>query len=251
MGISNERDAVGVQAAQFTTTHWSVVLGAQQPHSAQAFEALSSLCQTYWYPLYVYVRRQGYDPHEAQDLTQEFFARFLESNSVQSVNPAKGKFRSYLLACMNHFLAKEWNRAHRQKRGGGCAIVSLNDDSAEQRYKKEPATECTPEKMFERRWALTLLDAAMSRLESECRARGRSELFDALKAFIAGDSADETYASVAARLATTEGAIKVAVHRLRARYGALLRQELSHTVSGPELVEEEIRFLFEALAVNT
>lgn len=233
--------------AHFATTHWTVVLTAQRQDSSRAFDALSQLCQTYWYPLYAYVRRRGYDAHEAQDLTQEFFARLLEKDSLGSVAREKGKFRSFLLASMNHFLAKEWNRAHRQKRGGGCVIVSLNDDSAENRYRQEPATDLAADKLFERRWAMTLLEGAMTRLRQEFHSAGKASLFDELKVFLSGGRTDEGYAGVAARVKLTEGAVKVAVHRLRKRYGEILREEIVQTVSSPEEVEEEIRYLFQVL----
>lgn len=244
---SNSDFGIHPAAGHFATTHWSLVLTAQQLDSSRAFEALSQLCRAYWYPLYAYVRRRGYDAHEAQDLTQEFFARLLEKDSLASVAREKGKFRSFLLASMNHFLAKEWNRAHRQKRGGGCVIVSLNDDSAENRYRQEPATDLAADKLFERRWAMTLLDGAMARLRQEFHAAGKAALFDELKGFISGGRTEERYAGVAARLKLSEGAVKIAVHRLRKRYGQILREEIAQTVSIPEEVEEEIRHLFQVL----
>ena len=234
-------------AAYFATTHWTVVLTAQRQDSSRAFDALSQLCQTYWYPLYAYVRRRGYDPHDAQDLTQEFFARLLEKDYLGSVAREKGKFRSFLLASMNHFLAKEWNRAHRQKRGGGCAIVSLQDDSAENRYRQEPAAGLAADQLFDRRWAMTLLESAMTRLRQESIDGGKAPLFEELKVFISGGRTEEGYAGVAARLNLSEGALKVAAHRLRKRYGEILREEIAQTVSSAEEVEEEIRYLFQVL----
>ncbi|MBI2946618.1 MAG: sigma-70 family RNA polymerase sigma factor [Verrucomicrobia bacterium] len=215
--------------------------------SSVAAGALEQLCRTYWYPLYAYVRRQGRDPHEAQDLTQEFFARLLAAKSLQLVDRSKGKFRSFLLASLNHFLAKEWNRAHRQKRGGGRVILSLDDDTAEQRYLREPADPMTADKLFERRWALTLLEGALSRLRQEFLDAGKESLFEELKFFISGGRTEEGYAGVTLRLNLTEGAVKVAVHRLRKRYGEILRAEIAQTVSSPEEVEEEIRYLFQIL----
>lgn len=234
-------------AAQFATTHWTAVLTAKQKDSSRAFAALSQLCQAYWYPLYAYVRRRGHDPDEAQDLTQEFFARLLRKDFLAAVDRDKGRFRSFLLASMNHFLAKEWNRAHRQKRGGGCVILSLNDDSAENRYLQEPATDWPADKLFERRWALTLLESAMSRLRGELASGGKAPLFEELRSFLSGDRTAEGYAGVAARLNLTEGAVKVAVHRLRKRYGEILREEIAQTVTDPAEVEEEIRCLFQAV----
>jgi RNA polymerase sigma-70 factor (ECF subfamily) len=242
-------NAVGRSSAGacFTTTHWTVVLRVQEQGSSQAFAALSQLCQTYWYPLYTYVRRRGYSSEEAQDLTQEFFTRLLEKNYLGAVAPEKGKFRSFLLASVNHFLAKEWHRAHRQKRGGGCAILSLNDDSAENRYRHEPATDLAPDKLFERRWAMTLLEAAMTRLGQEWSTAGKGPLFERLKVFISGGRAEEGYATLARHLGLSEGALKVAVHRLRKRYGQILREEIAQTVAAPEEVEEEIQFLLQVL----
>lgn len=234
-------------AAHLATTHWTLVLTAQRPDSSRAFGALSQLCRTYWYPLYAYVCRRGYDTHDAQDLTQEFFAGLLKKDFLGSVGREKGKFRSFLLASMNHFLAKEWNWANRQKPGGGGVIVSLDDDSAEHRYRQEPATDLTADKLFERRWAKTLLKGAMSRLSEEFLAAGKGSLFEELKVFISGPRTEEGYAGVALRLNLTEGAVKVAVHRLRKRYGEILRAEIAQTVSSSEEVDDEIRHLFQIL----
>ena len=248
MAFPSKNDSgVPYGAAHFATTHWTLVLTAQRPDSSLAFDALSQLCQTYWYPLYVYVRRRGYDAHDGQDLTQEFFARLLQKDFLGSVDRDKGKFRSFLLASMNHFLAKEWKRANRQKRGGGGVIVSLDDDSAEHRYRQEPATDLTADKLFERRWAMTLLEGAMSQLRQEFLDGGKRSLFEELKVFISGTRTEEGYAGVAPRVNLTEGAVKVAVHRLRKRYGEILRAEIAQTVSSPEEVEEEIRHLFQIL----
>ncbi|MBI4662606.1 MAG: sigma-70 family RNA polymerase sigma factor [Verrucomicrobia bacterium] len=222
-------------------------MAAGRADSSQGANALEQLCRTYWYPLYVYVRRQGRDPHEAQDLTREFFARLLAAKSIQFVDRSKGKFRSFLLTSMNHFLAKEWNRAHRQKRGGGRVIVSLDDDTAERRYLCEPADQLTADKLFDRRWALTVLEQAMERLKTEFTRSGKVELFEQLKASISGDPTAAPYAEVAAKCQMTEGAVKVAMHRLRKHFGELLRDEIAQTVSRPEEVEAEIRHLFEAL----
>jgi len=231
----------------FATTHWTVVLTAQQEDSSRAFEALSELCRTYWYPLYAYVRRRGHNEDDAKDLSQEFFARLLEKNYLRFVAREKGKFRSFLQASMNHFLAKEWSRANCQKRGGGCVIVSLNDDTAENQYRQEPATDVTPEKLFERQWALTSLERAMTRVRQEFVDGGKAPLFDELKACISGGRNSEGYAEVAARLEISVGAVGVAVHRLRKRYGEILRDEIAQTVSSSEEVDEEIRHLFQVL----
>ncbi len=231
----------------FVTTHWSVVLTAQRNDSTRAQAALSHLCQTYWYPLYAFVRRQGHGAHDAQDLTQEFFARLLEKNYLAVVARERGKFRSFLLASLKHFLANEWNRAQAAKRGGGQIIASLNETDAEGRYQLEPADTVTAEKIFERRWATTLLDQVVRRLRDEYVRAEKAELYDQLKHCLTVESRSAPYAELAARLNMSEGAIKVAVHRLRARYREVLRDEIAQTVSSPEEVEEELRHLFAAL----
>lgn len=231
----------------FATTHWSVVLTAQRSDSTHAHAALSSLCQTYWYPLYAFVRRQGYGAHDAQDLTQEFFARLLAKNYLAVVTREKGKFRSFLLAALKHFLANEWNRAQAAKRGGGREVISLNDTEAESRYRLEPADNTTAEKIFERRWATTLLDQVLNRLRGEYARAEKADLYEHLKGCLTVESQSAPYAELATRLNTSEGAIKVAVHRLRARYRELLRTEIAQTVSSEAEVEDELRYLFAAL----
>jgi RNA polymerase sigma factor (sigma-70 family) len=235
--------------AQFTTTHWSVVLAAGQgTASPRAAAALEKLCQAYWYPLYAYVRRRGHSPEDAQDLTQEFLARFLESAALQGVSPAKGRFRSYVLASLNHFLANAWNRAHTRKRGGHARIVSLDEGMAEERFRLEPATDLTPEKLFDRRWALALLDQALRRLEQEWTEDGKSGLFQHLRGFLAEVKGAVPYAEVARQAGISEAAARQAVHRLRRRYRDLLRREIAHTVDRPDEVEDELRHLFAAFA---
>lgn len=233
-------------SAAFATTHWSAVLGAGTD-SLAASAALEELCRTYWYPLYAYVRRRGYDTHDAQDSTQEFFARLLEKNSLSAVHPRKGKFRSFLLASMNHFLAKEWRREQTQKRGGGQPAFSLDVSAAEDRYKFEPVDALDPEKIFERRWAMTLLEQTLARLRVECSESGKADLFDELKGRLAGEKRQDRYAEIAARLNLTEAAVKKAAERLRDRYAELLRMEIAQTVSEPGDVDEELRDLFRAL----
>jgi RNA polymerase sigma-70 factor (ECF subfamily) len=234
-------------AERFATTHWSVVLEAGQNDSPKASEALSQLCRTYWYPLYAYVRRKGYPAADAQDLTQEFFARFLARNYLGGVDRQKGKFRSYLLGACEHFLAKEWRRAHTEKRGGGQTAFSFDELDAENRYLLEPANDLTPARIFDRRWATTLLEQAMTRLEEECRAENKKDLFEKLKELLEGDSAGASYAEIAPSLAMSEGALKVAVHRLRHKYGELIRAEIAQTVTSEEDVDDELRYLFAAL----
>jgi RNA polymerase sigma factor (sigma-70 family) len=231
----------------FATTHWSVVLTAQRHDSTRAYAALSYLCQTYWYPLYAFVRRQGHSAHDAQDLTQEFFSRLLEKNYLAVADRERGKFRSFLLAALKHFLANEWNRARAAKRGGGREVLSLNETDAEGRYLLEPTDETTAEKIFERRWATTLLEQAVTRLREEYAQAEKGDLYEALKNCLTIESRSVPYAELAARLKMSEGAIKVAVYRLRGRYREVLREEIAQTVSSPEEVEEELRHLFAAL----
>lgn len=234
--------------ASFRTTRWSVVLHAAATESPETAEAMSRLCSVYWYPLYAYVRRKGYKPEEAQDLTQEFFARLLSKNYLRTLDRQKGKFRSFLVAAMEHFLAKEWRDAHRQKRGGDCVIRSLDQRDAENRYLVEAVDNVTAEHIYERRWALTLLNQAMSRLRDEFASAGRITLFEALEGSLTGERANSTYAEVGAKLDMTEGAVKVAVHRMRTRYGELVRAEIADTVSAAEDVDDELRHLLATLA---
>jgi RNA polymerase sigma factor (sigma-70 family) len=231
-------------ARQFVTTRWTIVLTAGRTDTAQAQAALEKLCQTYWYPLYAYVRRQGHSPEDAQDLTQEFFARLIAKNYLGDVDRSKGKFRSFLLASLKHFLANEWDKSRAQKRGGGQTIVSLD---AETRYRLEPADVVSADKVFERRWALTLLDEVLKRLRDEYAADGKTKLFEQLKETLTGERTIP-YAKLGDRLGMTEGAVKMAVHRLRQRYRETLRAEIAETVSGPEEVEEELRHLHAALS---
>jgi len=212
--------------------------------SPKARDALSSLCAAYWYPLYAYVRRQGHSAHDAQDLTQEFFARLLDRGGVGGVAPDLGRFRTWLLAALQHFLINEWHRARAQKRGGGALHLSMDDD-AEARYLREPADPLTAEKLFDRRWALTLLDRVLTRLGAEMAETGKTAHFEALKFCLSGGK--RAYADVASTLGMTEGAVKVAVHRLRERYRALIRAEILETVADPGEVEAELRDLFAAL----
>jgi RNA polymerase sigma-70 factor (ECF subfamily) len=217
-----------------------MVLAAGRGESPQAARALDELCRIYWYPLYAYVRRCGHEAREAEDLTQEFFARLLAKNYLADVQREKGKFRSFLLASLKHFLANEWDRARAQKRGGQHTHLSL--DTAETRYRAEPTDELSADKLLDRQWAIALLDQVLNRLGAETDAKQ----FDALKPFLTADKDAIPYGEVAGKLGTTEGAVKVAVHRLRKRYRQLLREEIAHTVAGPAEVEEEIRHLFAA-----
>jgi RNA polymerase sigma factor (sigma-70 family) len=236
------------QSPAFVTTHWSVILLAGRNDTERAREAMARLCRAYWYPLYAYVRRRGRSPHDAQDLTQAFFARLLERHSLAAADPAKGRFRSYILAAMKNFLADKWSKTQAHKRGGGTETVSLDWTSAEQRYRLEPADHAAPDKLFDRQWAVALLDAAMSRLEAEHRQEDKADTFAALRPTLIGERAAQPYAELAARFGTSEGAVKVAVHRLRKRYRALLRAEIASTVSTPEEVDAEMRHLFSSLS---
>jgi RNA polymerase sigma-70 factor (ECF subfamily) len=232
----------------FVTTHWSVVLTAGHTDTPRAGAALETLCRTYWYPLYSYVRRGGHSPEEAQDLTQEFFARLLARNWVGSADPEKGRFRTFLLTAMKHFLADEWDRLRAQKRGGGQRVLPLEVESAETRFQLEPPDPLTPEMIYERRWAQTLLETVFEQLRLAYEVEGKAALFAELKGSLVQARAAVPYADLAARLHLSEGALRVAVHRLRQRYRELLRAEIAHTVAEPGEVEEELRYLFRVLA---
>jgi RNA polymerase sigma-70 factor (ECF subfamily) len=239
---------VNSSADRFHTTHWSLIAAARSGGSPQAQAALAALCETYWYPLYAFIRRQGHSMEDARDLTQEFFARLLEKDYLGSVDQEKGKFRSFLLACCKHFLANERDKSRAQKRGGGREPLSFDADAAESRYTAEPSHNLTAEKLFERRWALVLLQNVLARLRVEQERAGKGPHFDQLKVFLAGERGAQRYAQVAEALGTTVGALKVAVHRLRGRYRELLGEEIARTVNDPADVETEIRNLFAALS---
>ena len=232
----------------FTTTHWSVVLAAGEGDSPQAAAALEHLCRTYWYPLYGYVRRRDYRPEDAQDLTQEFFTHLLEKQAFRQLEREGGKFRSFLLTALNHFLANEWARRNTLKRGGRLGRFSLDELEPETRYQFEPADEVTPETFFERRWAATLLEQVMNRLRDEFARDGKAELFQRLQPCLTGAEQMLPYAELARLLGMTENAVKMAVHRLRKRYGELLRAEIVQTVATPQEVEEEIHHLIATTA---
>jgi RNA polymerase sigma-70 factor (ECF subfamily) len=240
-----ESDAVAPRV--FATTHWSVVLAAGQGESAPAQRALETLCRAYWFPIYAYVRRKGYRPEEAQDLTQEFFAQLIAKDHFRLADRNKGKFRGFLLAALDYFLAREWSRAHRQKRGGQFTFISMDEHPPEERYQLEPADHETPETKFLRHWALTVLKQAMNALETECKANGKALLFREAKNLISGERDRAAYGQMGRSLHMAEGAVRVAVHRLRQRYGELLRSEVAHTVTREEEVDEELRYLFQVL----
>ena len=208
---------------------------------------MSTLCQTYWYPLYSFVRRQGRNPHEAEDLTQDFFARLIEKNGLASVRPENGRFRSFLLASLKNFLANDWDRNHTAKRGGQYAIVSWEDQSAEDRYQREPSHDATPEKVFEQSWALTVIDTVLHQLRSEYSEASKAPIFEAMHSYLEGDGAN-SYAEIAEKLNMTEGAVKMAVLRLRENFRNRLRSEIAQTVANAGEIDEELRHLFACLA---
>lgn len=230
----------------FATTHWTVVLAAGRRATPQSNRALEVLCCTYWYPLYAYVRRHGYSKEDAEDLTQGFFARFLERNYLEGVSSEKGRFRAFLLAALKHYLANEHDRAGRQKRGGGVAPLSLDWQDANARYQIDPADQLSPDKLYDRAWAVTLLERVITRLRDECTTEGKGKVFEQLKPFLMAGQNAVPYAQAAASLGLNEGAARVAVHRLRKRYRELLREEISQTLSDPADLEEEMRALFRA-----
>jgi RNA polymerase sigma-70 factor (ECF subfamily) len=239
--------ALEVRQRVFVTTHWSVVLAAGRSDTTHSRDALGRLCQTYWYPLYAYVRRRGHSAHDAQDLTQSFFAYLLEKQSIASADPQRGRCRSFILTAMNNFLGQEWEKSRAQKRGGGSEVFSLDLAQAEQRYDLEPATSETPDKDFDKKWALALLESVMLQLEAEYKRDNKSDLFNALKQTLTGSRESQPYADLAQTLDMTEAAIKVTVHRLRKRYRGLLQAEIANTVSSADEVKEEMRHLFTAL----
>src|SRR5437870_7404336 len=228
-------------SSQFPPTRWTLVVAAADPQRKEARSALVSLCEGYWYPLYAYLRRRGYVADQAQDLTQDFFLRVLEGRYLDRADPEKGRFRSFILTSLKFFVADEEDRHRAHKRGGGV-LVPLEFSSGEQRYQREPAHDETPERIFERRWALTVLDRVVEKLREEFVHHGRPEHFERLKVFLLGQS-DAPYAALAREMNTSEGALKVAIHRLRKRYRELFRQEIADTVADPAEVESELRFL--------
>jgi RNA polymerase sigma-70 factor (ECF subfamily) len=231
----------------FATTRWSVVISAGRTSSPESKRALASLCETYWPPLYAYVRRRVPDVNEAQDLTQAFFAELLEKNYVGSATPERGRFRAFLLTAFKHFLSKEWEKAKAQKRGGGRAPISLDFDAADSTLRIDPAEGLTPEQLYDQQWAIALLGQIMERLEDEYKQKGKAALFAELKGFLIGDHAATTYAHVAGKLNMTEAAAKKAASRMRKRYRELLRDEIAQTVAARDDVEDEMRSLLATL----
>jgi RNA polymerase sigma-70 factor (ECF subfamily) len=240
-------DSIAPGAREFHTTRWSLVLAAQRgSEKTEGRRALATLCRDYWYPLYAFARRQGHTPHDAQDLTQAFFASLIE-RQANTADPAKGRFRSYLLGALKHYMTNEWHRANAQKRGGGQTLVEWDALDAEARYALEPAgqTGADAEALYDRRWAMELLDKAMAKLRAEFAAKGDADTFEVLKGCLGGGEVPR--AECAAKLGLSEGALKVAVHRLRGRYREILRAEIAETVDAPEEVNEEMRHLVAVL----
>ena len=229
----------------FATTHWSVVLSAGGA-SAQSREALETLCRAYWRPLHAFVVRKGFDAESAKDLTQDFLASLLARNDLANTHPSRGRFRTFLLSALENFLANEWRKRDTRKRGGHLEFISIHDTHAGPA--DDPVSDLTPDKIYERRWAMTLMERALDRLRAEAVSAGKTELFDALREFLAEPPAPGDYPTLARKLEMTENALRVAVHRLRQRYRALLRDEIAQTVDNPAAVDEEIRELFAALS---
>jgi RNA polymerase sigma-70 factor (ECF subfamily) len=233
--------------SDFETTHWSTVLAAGSQSTVRSREALAALCETYWYPLYAYLRRRGHSSEDAEDLTQGFFARVIEKGVLQVASRERGRFRSFLLTSLKHYVANERDHAQALKRGGATAPLSLEFETARGRYEREPQDATTPETLFDRRWALTVLDRVMMSQRTDFRQRGKEDLFDRLKGNLIGEESPFFYRETASKFGMSEAALRVAVHRLRRRFGELLRAEIAQTVTTDEDVEDEIRYLIRAL----
>ena len=232
----------------FATTHWTVVVAAGQRHTPQSDHALEELCRTYWFPLYAFVRRRGHAKADAEDLVQAFFVRFLAKNYLEGLSAERGRFRAFLLASLKHFLANEWDKSQRQKRGSGAAHLPLDWETADSQFQIAAVTESSPEQAFDREWALALLAKVIEQLQAECVAGGKGKLFEQLKTFLAAGKGESAPDEVARALAMEAGAVRVAVHRLRKRYRQLLREEIAQTLSDPAQVDEELRTLFGAFS---
>lgn len=250
MPVPADDNTSSVPQTIFATTHWSVVLAAGQAKSPVAHEALERLCRTYWYPLYALVRRRGYRPEDAQDLTQSFFARVLEKDLISRAMPGRGRFRSFLLTTLHNFLADEHDRMTAQKRGGSQRVISWDEMDPEARYALEPAGESTPDRLFERRWATTVLELAWKRLEEEYTASGDGALFDGLRKFNSVEESAPGYAQAGRDLGMPENTVKSHVLRLRRRYRELLREEIGQTVEDPSEIADEIRYLMQVLGTT-
>jgi RNA polymerase sigma factor (sigma-70 family) len=245
MDTTNARSA---PRQAFVSTHWSMVLAAGHSSMPGAADALETLCQAYWYPLYLYVRRQGCSAADAEDVTQEFFARLIQKKYLRLADPERGRFRTFLLTSLRHFLVNEWARARTEKRGGGQTVVPLDPQTAERLYANEPAEGPSPEALYDQRWAVTILERCLRELRARYAKAGKAELFDVLKDCMWGAKLSSSYGELATRLGLSEGAVKVAVHRLRRRFRELLRAEVAHTVGHPGQVDGELRDLMAALS---
>ncbi|MCE9518574.1 MAG: sigma-70 family RNA polymerase sigma factor [Verrucomicrobia bacterium] len=234
----------GAGDERFGRTQWSKVLRAANPEAEGFASALQDLCQTYWYPLYAFVRRSGHSPQDAEDLTQAFFERLLDKNYLAAANREKGRFRTFLLVALKRFLANDWDRQHAQKRGGFASFVAIDQDHAETRYGGDLAHHEQPDVLLEKQWAMTLIAQVMGRLQAEYADSGRDELFGLLRASLTRDDSAMGYADIASRVGTSTAAVKMAAMRLRERYQALLREEIARTVASPDEIEDEIRYLF-------
>jgi RNA polymerase sigma-70 factor (ECF subfamily) len=232
----------------FVTTRWTVVLAAGRGRTPQADRALEELCRAYWFPLYAYVRRRGYAREDAEDSVQAFFARFLARNYLAGLSAERGRFRAFLLASLKNFLANEWKKSRRLKRGGGETVLSLDWETADTKFQVAATNEPSPDQAFDREWAVALLAQVIERLRAECVAEGRGGQFEQLKVFLTAGKGAVPHAAVAKALGLEEGAVRVAVHRLRKRYRELLRDEIAHTLADPAQVDEEMRALFSAFA---
>ena len=231
----------------FPATQWSVVLRAGTDADTQGHAALEALCRRYWYPLYTFVCRQGRAHHEAEDCVQEFIAQLLAHDGLQRAHPDRGRFRTFLLAGLSNFLTSDWRRSHAAKRGGGCTIISWEDQSGEDRYLHEPCHDSTPEKLFEQSWALTVIEKVMEQLRQKYTESGKVQLFEAIRSYLAEEGDADTYAAMAATMSMTEGAVKMAVLRLRESFRHELREEIAQTVADPAEIDEELRHLFASL----
>lgn len=224
------------------------MLHAGRTDSPDALKALEWLCESYWYPLYAFIRRRGYDSHAAEDLTQDFFAHLFKQDALKNLDRERGRFRSFLLAAVNHFIINDWKKRQAQKRNGDTPVISWNESLARKLYDQEPADDATPDKLFERSWACILMQQVLQRLQQEYEAEGKPEIFIQLEPHLTDEPPARFYAEAAVRLNTTEGALKTAMHRLRRRFGELLRRQIARTVTSPDQVEEEIRSLFAAIS---
>ncbi|HEY1784586.1 MAG TPA: sigma-70 family RNA polymerase sigma factor [Pirellulales bacterium] len=247
-GNPSESSPSPVPSSRFCTTHWSLVAAATHRDDPASAAALESLCRTYWYPLYAFVRRQGRTAHDAQDLTQEFFARLLEKHYLEAASAEKGRFRTFLLVALKRFLAKEWDRSHALKRGGGRIHIPLDGQWAESRYLAEPTDALDPERIFERRWAATLLEQSLHRLRGEFERSGRGNEFEQLKEFLAAERGSIPYDKIATALGISTGAARVQLHRMRKRFRDLFRDQIAETVSNSDELDEEVRYVLTVLS---